>query len=149
MLHRSFQRTVEPRRRRPLRTLSILAGVLLVLGLVAGCGDDPDPEAAFCDAGDSLRSNIDGLGEVDIVSGGTDALSAQFDAISADVEALRDAGSEVAAGEIEALDSATVELETVIGSLGDESTVSDAVNAVDNVITSARAVLDRLATTCE
>ncbi len=143
------QQTVERLRRRPSRTVAFLAGVALLVGLAAGCGDDTDPITAFCDAGDSLRADIDGLSEVDVVSGGTDALSEQLDAISGDIDSLRDSGEDVAAQEIEALDTSVDQLGTAIDSLGDDGAVSDVADGVNAVIASAQAVFDELATTCE
>lgn len=159
-------------RHRPhwVRAVVVVAAAVLTMGLVAGCGDDEDEqtsteetsteesgsaegssEEAFCAAGDSLESNVEGLGDIDIVAEGTDALDAQFDAIKSDLEDLRSSGSDVAAEEIAALETAVDQLEVDLDALGDDvsaegaSAVGDSVNSV---ATAARAVRDRLDATC-
>ncbi len=91
-------RAAIPRRRQRIGLAAVAA---LSIGTLAACGSDSESsEDTFCDAGDSLRSNIEGIADIDIVSGGTDAVTEQFDAIESDVEQLRDSGSDVAADEI-------------------------------------------------
>jgi outer membrane murein-binding lipoprotein Lpp len=131
----------------------VLAAAALTMGLVAGCGDDEETssEEAFCAAGDSLESNVDGLGDIDIVAGGTNALDAQFDAIKSDLEDLRSSGSDVAADEIAALDAAVDQLEADLDALGDDVTAEGASavgDSVNSVVAAARTVRDTLETTC-
>ena len=124
---------------------------MLVVGVAAGCGDDESPEAAFCDAADSLRADIDGLSDVDIIANGTSALTEQFDAIRSDVNELEDSGSDVAAGEIDGLDAAVKELGSSLDALGDDVSVDGAravADAATTVVTEAGVVLDKLSTTC-
>ena len=43
----------------------------LSLGTLSACGSDGEsPEDAFCDAAVSLQTNIEGIADVDIISGG-------------------------------------------------------------------------------
>lgn len=132
------------------RACALTVGAAIVFGLVA-CGDDEAPETAFCDAGDSLGANISGLADVDLITDGTSALDEQFAAIEDDVDQLRDSGSEVAADEIDALETATDDLGSALDDLGDDISVEGAesvANAAATVVTSANSVLDTLATTC-
>ena len=147
----SNPRTARPRTPQRARGLAVLAGALLTMGLVAGCGDDESPEEAFCSAGDSLESNIEGLGDIDLVSEGTNALDQQFSAIQSDLDELRDSGSDVAADEIAALETAVDALGDDLNALGDDisaesaSAVGDSLNSV---VTTAQAVVTRLQSTC-
>ncbi|MCP3856475.1 MAG: hypothetical protein GY698_17315 [Actinomycetia bacterium] len=137
-------------RRRWRRPSSILVGGLLILGLLAGCGSD-DPEEAFCDAGDSLKANIEGLTDIDIISEGTNALEEQFSAISSDVDQLRDSGADLADQEITDLDTAVDQLGTRLDALSNEFTATDAQGVIEAgaaVVDTAGAVFDKLTTTC-
>jgi len=126
----------------------------MAVGSVSACGSDGDgqsSEDAFCAAGDSLRSNISGIADIDIVSGGTDAITDPLSAIQSDVDELRDSGSDVAADEISALETAVDELDSALGDLGDDVPVAAAQavgNSVGSVLTAAGNVLERLNSTC-
>jgi outer membrane murein-binding lipoprotein Lpp len=152
--------TRQHRRSRSVRLVVMVAAVVLTVGLVAGCGDDEDEdsaptegtsEEAFCAAGDSLESNVDGLGDIDIIAEGTNALDAQFDAIKSDLEDLRTSGSEVAANETATLEDAVDQLETDLDALGEDMTAEGARavrDSANDVVTAARAVHDNLEATC-
>lgn len=138
---------------RPLRRWSRIAVcAVLVVGVAAGCGDDDDsPEGAFCDAAESLRTDINGLGDIDIIAGGTSALQEQFSAIQSDANELKDSGADVAADEIDGLDAAVEELGSALDALGADVSVDGAravADAATTVVTAAGAVLDKLSTTC-
>ncbi len=124
----------------------------MLLGTLAACGDDePSPEEAFCAAGDSLRTDIAGLRDVDIVANGTSAFDEPFASIRADLEALKSSGSDVAADEIAALDTAVTQLGTSIDGLGANISVEAARAVGDSAkaaVTAADAVLEKLNTTC-
>ena len=126
----------------------------LSFGSLAACGSDSDSESAedaFCAAGDSLSSNISGIADIDIVSGGTDAITDQVSAIQTDVDELRESGVDVAADEISALETAVDDLATALGDLGDDISVEGAQavgNAVGSVVASAGDVIERLDSTC-
>lgn len=126
----------------------------LSFGSLAACGSDSDSESAedaFCAAGDSLSSNISGIADIDIVSGGTDAITEQLSAIESDVDELRSSGADVAADEISALGTAVDELESALSDLGNDISVEAAQSvgtAVGSVVTAANSVLARLDATC-
>lgn len=135
--------------RRTGRVVRSVCAVTLGVTILAACGDSA--EDAFCDAGDSLRADIEGLGSVDIITNGTSALDEQFSAISSDLDDLRESGADVAAEEIDALGSATESLGTALDGLQADISVEGAqgvADAVSGVATAANAVLDKLATTC-
>lgn len=139
----------------PSRTVAVsVVGAVLAVGSLAACGSDSDDESAedkFCAAGDSLRSNISGIADIDIVSGGTDAITEQVSAIQTDVDELRESGADVAADEVSALQTAIDELDSALSDLGGDISVESAQavgNAVGSVVTSAGDVIERLDSTC-
>jgi len=144
----------EPSRRvhRVRRVVGVVALAVASLGFAAGCGSDSESsEDAFCEAADSLRANVEGIGEIDVVAGGTDAISDVFSAIESDLQQLKDSGSDVAADEISALESSVDELDSAIGALGDDISVDAGLavgNAASSVAAAAGDLLDRLSTTC-
>jgi hypothetical protein len=108
-------------------------------------------EEAFCAAGDSLRSNVGDLANLDIIAGGTDALNETVDAIEADLVVLQESGSDVASDEIAALQSSFEELDSTVDAMVDGISVENAtgiVAAVTNVGSTAAAVYEVLSTTC-
>ena len=124
----------------------------LSLATLSACGSDSDSsEDAFCDAGDSLRSNIEGIADIDIVSGGTDAVTEKIEAIQSDVDQLSESGQDVAADEISALETAVDETAAALDGLGETVSVENAealASSVGAVVTAAGAVYERLDTVC-
>ncbi|HUW01690.1 MAG TPA: hypothetical protein VMW08_05020 [Acidimicrobiales bacterium] len=137
-----------------LRPVAVFAGALMTLGVLTACGSDDSgttPEDAFCEAGDSLKTDVGSLADLDLVADGTNGLEDQLTAIKSDIDDLRSSGQEVAAPEIDALDSALDELKSTAETLGDSPSVqavADAATSVTGVVTSAQAVFDTLDSTC-
>ena len=149
----SFERDADldaPCRGRRRASVALLAVLSLATG--SACGSDSESaEDSFCDAGDRLRSDIEGIADIDIVSGGTDAITDQLDAIQADVDGLSDSGSDVAADEISTLETAVDEAAASLDGLGDEISVENAqavAASIVSVVTAAGGVYVRLDTTC-
>jgi hypothetical protein len=141
------------RRSRTRTFLTAALGALLAVSFLAACGDDDDetPEEAFCSAGDSLETDVQALGELDIVAEGTDALEEQLGAIESDLTTMMEAGTEVAGEQIAELETAVADLETSLEGLGEELTVDNAgaaIDAVSRIVTSAQGVYTELDTTC-
>lgn len=134
------------------RVVGVLVITVVSLSFAAGCGSDGESsEDAFCEAGDNLRTNVEGIAEIDVIAGGTDAISEKFSAIQSDLQQLQDSGSDVASDEISLLESAVDELDSALGALGDDISVEAALavaNSAASVVTAAGDVLDRLSTTC-
>ena len=124
----------------------------LSLATLSACGSDSESsEDAFCDAGDSLRSNIEGIADIDIVSGGTDAVTEQIEAIQSDVDQLSKSGQEVAADEISTLETTVDDTAAALEGLGETISVENAqalASSVGAVVTAAGAVYERLDTVC-
>jgi hypothetical protein len=137
------------------RSVSVaLAVAVMVIGVTA-CGDDdddaPSAEDTFCEAGDSLQSDLEALVSLDIIAGGTDALDESFEAVKSDVDALSDSGEEVASDDIEAFESSLDALGDAIDSLGEDISVEGATaaaTAIAGVVDSSNAIYETLSTTC-
>ena len=67
----------------------------------------PRPEA-----GDSLQTDINALADLDLISEGIDGLQQRFSTIKADLDQLRESGSDVASDEISALETAVDDCST-------------------------------------
>jgi len=134
------------------RWSGVVVVAALSLATLSACGSDSESsEDAFCDAGDSLRANVEGIADIDIVSGGTDAVTDQLAAIQADVDALVDSGSDVAADEIAALETAVDEVGAALDGLGDDISIEAAqtlATSVGAVVTAAGAVYGPLEAAC-
>ena len=137
---------------RRTRRWSVALVATLSLATLSACGSDGESsEDAFCDAGDSLRSNVEGIADIDVVSGGTDAVTDQIDAIQSDVDQLRESGADVAADEISELETAVDDVSSALQGLGDDISVENAQSvssSVGAVVTAAGAVYERLDSAC-
>lgn len=138
--------------RRGRRWSGVAVVAALSLATLSACGSDSESsEDAFCDAGDSLQSNVEGIADIDIVSGGTDAVTDQVEAIQSDIDQLSDSGSDVAADEISALETAVDEVAAALDGLGDDISIENAqaiAASVTAVVSAAGAVYERLDTVC-
>ena len=139
-----------PRRGRRWSGVAVVA--VLSLATLSACGSDSESsEDAFCDAGDSLRADVEGIADIDVVSGGTDAVTDQIDAIQSDVAQLSESGLDVAADEISALETAVDDVSSELQGLGDDISVENAQavsSSIGSVVTAAGAVYERLDTVC-
>ena len=64
------------------RVVSVVALSGLSLGFASACGSDDSSADAFCDAGDSLRSNIETIGDIDIIARDSASISSSVFAVS-------------------------------------------------------------------
>lgn len=134
------------------RVLATSVAACLSLG-VAACGsDEPTAEEKFCEAGDSLQTDINALATLDIISEGADGLEERFSTIKADLDKLRDSGSDVASDEISALQTAVDDFGAAIDALGDDISVEGARTAgtaLTGITAAANGVFDKLSSTCD
>lgn len=135
-----------------LRYVVLSLAAVLVIGLAAGCGDDDtSPEAAFCEAGDNLRADIESIRDIDLLGDGLDAIEERFEAIKNDLAQLQSSGSDVADDEITALDEAVDAFRTALDAVGADLSVANARDvavAGATVVPAANAVLEKLTSTC-
>jgi len=140
---------------RPLARIGgTFAAAVLIAAAATGCGSDDDSASAeeqFCAAGETLQADITGLVSVDLIAGGLDALTEQFEAVQQDVADLRAAGADVAEEELTALDDSVEALSESISGLGDDISAANAASvgaAIGDVESAASAVVDVLSNTC-
>ncbi|MGA9279477.1 hypothetical protein [Ilumatobacter sp.] len=144
----------ETRRRGGRRAVTAVL-VVVSLGALAACGgSDTGSESsqeAFCDAGDRLRTDVEGIATLDFLSGDTDGLSEQFDAIRSDLDELSESGSDVASEEIDDLQAAVDEFGASVESLTDGFSIDAAgavADSVGDLVTAASAAFERLSSAC-
>lgn len=132
-------------------SFGMATGIVMVVALAAGCGSD-DAEEAYCDSGESLQANIAGLGDVDLIGEGTSALEDQVGDIRSDLDDLKANGADVVADEVDALGTAVEQLGSALENLTSDVSVEGVetlTDAAGGVLTSAGAVIDKLATVCD
>jgi hypothetical protein len=144
-------------RRTALPPLLMLA---LSIGSLGACGDDSDSagattttsaQQAYCADADQLRSDLSSLTDLDVVADGTDAVTAQFDALEDDLSALKSSAGDAASPEISDFETSLDDLQSAIGAVSGDLTVANAsgvVAAVQSVATTGTAVVTTLDSTC-
>jgi hypothetical protein len=155
--------------RRSSTRLALAMILAMVIAVLAGCGDSDDEPAsttaqpittddqaaageAFCTAGDDLRDDVAALADIDVVAEGADGVRQQLETIEDDVATLRESGSDVAADEVESLETALGDLRTAVDALagGDISAANarDAIAAIGAIATAADSVRTQLDEAC-
>ncbi len=134
--------------RRPTGYAAI--GLVVGIGLLAGCGSDDDESAqdTYCEAGQALESSVTALANLDLVAGGTDALESALETVKDAANDLGDSATDAAADEVSALEESVEGLDDAISDLGGDISTENAstvATAVGNVATSAQAVYGTLA----
>ena len=104
-----------------------LVGVMLLL---AGCGDDDDGQSAVCDAQSQLDEDVDQLKNVDLSDTSVNDLEGMVSDIGDDVQNLKDAGSDALSPQIDAVSSAVDDLSSTVSNLGSSASPSDAASAI-------------------
>jgi hypothetical protein len=104
-----------------------LVGVMLLL---AGCGDDDDAQSAVCDAQSQLDTDVDQLQNVDLADTSVNDLEGMLSDIGDDVQNLADAASDELSPEIDAVSSALDDLGSTIDDLGSSASPSEAASAI-------------------
>jgi len=93
---------------RPTAVPLTLALALSVASLAA-CGDDSDSsgtttttsaEQAYCADADQLKSDVASIKDMDVVSDGTDAVTAEIDTLKGDLSSLKSSAGDLASSEI-------------------------------------------------
>jgi len=134
------------------RALAAAVAACLSLGIAACGSDEPSAQEAFCEAGDSLQTDINALADLDLISEGTAGLEERFTTITADLDQLRESGSDVASDEISALETAVDDFGAALDALGDDISVEGAKaagTALTGIATAASGVFDKLSSTCD
>ncbi|MFW2381309.1 MAG: hypothetical protein ACN4GZ_06075 [Acidimicrobiales bacterium] len=116
------------------RLIRSLALALVTVGGLAACSsDDQSAQDQYCDAGESLRSNVDALLSLDVVSEGTDGITSAVNAVEDSFDDLSDSASDAASDATDALDDALNDLESALSAVGDDLTSENATSVVDAI----------------
>jgi len=104
------------------------AALVTALGAAAltACGSDENAQDAYCDAGESVRSSLGSLTDLNIVAEGTDGLNSAVGEVRDDLNELSDAATDAAADEVDALGDSVEALEQAISDLGGGVSTDDA-----------------------
>jgi hypothetical protein len=111
-----------------------VCGLVGVVLLLAGCGDDDDAQSAVCDAQSQLDEDVDQLKNLDLADTSVNDVEAIVSDISDDVRNLRDAASDSLSPEIDAVSSALDNLGSTISNLGSSASPSDAASAIEQSV---------------
>jgi hypothetical protein len=104
-----------------------LVGVMLLL---AGCGDDDDAQSAVCDAQSQLDEDVDELKNLDMSDTSVNDVKGILSDIGDDVQNLKDAASDELSHQIDAVSSAFDDLDNTVSNLGSSASPSDAASAI-------------------
>ena len=127
-------------RRRRARTAASSAVLLAATTLLAvSCGDDDGDSntASVCESRDELRTSVTALGDVDILSDGTNGLEAAADDVRSALDGLGQSAEDEFGDEVDAVQAALGDLGDALRSFGDQPR-SEAVSAVSDAATQLR-----------
>jgi uncharacterized phage infection (PIP) family protein YhgE len=115
-----------------------IAAAFVALAVVAACGDDDDeatPTPNVCDQADAVRESVQAVGDIDVLSEGTDALSAAVDEVRTDLQALAGGVSDALAPDVDALTSAVDDARDVLSDITDDSSLNEKIDSVQEALT--------------
>jgi hypothetical protein len=120
--------------------------VLLLAGLVAGCGEDP----AVCQAVDDLQASVADVKDVDLRSdGGLQDLDAALDGVRDDVDAVRSEASDEYADQAAAVKSAFSDLQSSVKDTREGTgTLAATAAAASTFRTAVKTLVEDVRTTC-
>ena len=100
----------------PVRAISSLAVAVVSFALLAGCGGSSKP--GYCSDRSNLESSIKGLANVDLASGGLNALQQQLQKVQSDAKALVSSAKSDFPSETGALETSVSNLSDAIKQIG-------------------------------
>jgi len=107
--------------------------------------------AAVCDSADDLRTSLAALGDVDVVSQGTDALQQAFATVRTDLSDLGDQARGQFSGEVTAAEAAADDVQEALDAAlaaPSAQTLGAAATAVGGLVTDAGALVTAVTSTC-
>ena len=156
---------LQSRPREPMMRLwpALAVAAVAVAGLLVGCGSSstsgsgtPAPTAsgtpAVCTQANALASSVQQLADIDVIKQGTSALNTAVQNVQTQVQALSQSASEQFKPQVDALQSAINNLQTVLHNLGSSPNPAQAAgqipSAVTQVTTDTQNLLSALSSTC-
>ena len=119
--------------------VAITALVALAL-LVAGCGGDDKP--GYCSDVDDLEQSVKDLGDVDVVAGGTDAVTQALDEVEGNARAAVNAAKDDFPDQTAGINESISRLKTSAGQLAESPTAQQAARAAADVTAVVNSVDD-------
>jgi hypothetical protein len=111
----------------------------------------PAGKEQICAARDQLKTSVAALVNPALLTGGTTGIKAAVDNVQSDLDAVKKAGKQDYATDVDALQSALQQLQTAVGKLGNGN-ATDNLQAVGTAIastgTAAEALITKLNTAC-
>jgi len=142
-----------------LRSIGVIAALPAVL--LMGCSKSDSAstttttsaDQAYCDDVATLKTDLDSLASLDVISQGTDALKQQVTKVEDSLTALKSSAKGSAATQIDEFDSSLTDLKSSIDKLGSGdltlANAGEALTAVSTTVTSGQAVYTQLNTACK
>ncbi len=141
----------------PTKRWLVTAGVLtVVLSLAAACGDDNGNGSSSadqttttqdtCAQADDLKNSITDLSNLDVSAEGTDALDAAVSKIEQNAEDLASTVGDELKPQVDDLKSSLSSVKDAIANVDEDGGVSALVDALQAVLTSAGALIDKITT---
>jgi hypothetical protein len=128
---------------------SRLTGALLSLGLVAGvvaplsgCGSSSKP--SYCAEQEELKKNVQALGEVNVVQGGTNAVTSALQKVEGSAKGLVEAAKSEFPAQTQALESSLSALSKTVGELTGSPTKTSAITAIPAEVTALGTAVQQL-----
>lgn len=129
------------------KLVALVASAALTIPVLGGCSSTPD----YCDQLDATEQALAELRGTNILSEGTETLSARYDTFNSDVQQLISAAGEEFAEESAAVESSLAQLQSALQSAAnfDLGTAAQTIGpALESVQTSSEELFTAVSTTC-
>ncbi len=123
-----------------------VVAVVALVGMAAGCSDDPSAEEQVCDARSELRDALDQVA-TDIQAGNFGDASDDLSQVSEAYDGLASAVGELAQEERDALAPQVDALESDITALPDAQSLDDLQTGLESVVSQAGTIFDDITDT--
>ena len=123
-----------------MRRLLPLFALALAALFLAACGGDSQEEALenVCNAGDDIEQRVDNLASLTILTASAEEIEEDLNAISDDVETIKDSAGDLREDEREAVDEAAQSLEstvdTSLSEIGGSQSLEDVATGIESAI---------------
>jgi hypothetical protein len=120
-------------------TLSVGAAMMVAIMTLTACGSS---KPAYCSKRSTLEQSVKGLGDVDVKSGGLDALKSQLKKVESDATALVNSAKSDFPSETSAIDSSVNKLAATIQNTPSSPTATQVTTLVGDATNVATATKD-------
>ena len=129
-------------------THKLIAGFIAACALLGACSSSDD-EASTCEALQGLGTSIQDLGNLDIVSTGTDGLNEALDEVETSWQAVQDDAGDQFSDQIDSFNSALEGVDDAFSSIPESDSLADSATEVSTSIDGLATAWDSLATAAE